>query len=101
MNDELLNLRREVYRLTTDFGAAATAAFVALNSDAPVGALLPLVDRCVATGALYDAALASLLSALRAAPAEASPGEAERVSDLKATLARELDLILTHPRLAT
>ena len=100
MDNELLRLKQEVYRLTGDFSGAATEAFLALNSHEPSDQVRPLVDNCVAIGANYGAALERLLAALRAAPSEDRTGETERVENLRALLQRELNLILTHPRLA-
>lgn len=101
MDNDLLNLRQEVYRLTGDFSNAATEAFLALNSHEPPDQVRPLVEHCAALGAIYDEALNHLLAALRAAPSQADAGETERVENLRAQLRRELDLILTHPRLAS
>ena len=98
---DLLNLKREVYQLTGDFSSASTEAFVALNSHEPLDQVQPLVEHCVSLGALYEEALDRLLSALRAAPAEDQTGETERIENLRVQLKRELDLILTHPRLAS
>jgi hypothetical protein len=100
MDDDLLNLKQEVYQLTGDFSNAATEAFVALNSHEPAERVRPLVERCLSLGEVYEAALARLFSALRAAPAEEHTGEAGRVENLRSLLRREIDLILTHPRLA-
>ena len=101
MNNDPLNLKQQVYQLTGDFSGAATEAFVALNSHEPADQVRPLVERCVSLGEIYGAALARLLAALRAAPAEDRAGESERGENLRTQLRREPDLILTHPRLAT
>lgn len=100
MDNDLLSLKRRVYQLTGDFSGAATDAFVALNSHEPSDQVRPLVERCVSLGEIYEEALGRLLTALRAAPAEDRTGETERVENLRAALKRELELILTHPRLA-
>lgn len=93
-----MNLKGRVYQLTAEFSDAFTRASVALNSIPASDEAPGLVRECQRVGQRYEAALDSLLEALRG-EAERDEGEIARMDRLKAVLKRELELVLSHPHL--
>lgn len=98
MGETILDLKRRVYQLTSDFSGAATGAMIALNTPPLTDETLALVRECREVGRDYRGALDELLGALRRSQ-DADRGEVERIERLRELLERELSLIASHPAL--